>query len=98
MFNPLAIWSQSRGSLKAEIARVNNTYQYSIYDTASGMKTLVIQDYRYSLGTAKKAVFVIFDNSDNDSDTIDTDLEDQRAQMLEEMLEDVKDDVGMDDA
>ena len=87
MINPLAIWSQRHGSLKAEIARVNDTYQYSVYDTASGTNTLVIQDYRYSLGTAKKAVFVIFDNYVNDSDAIDTDLEDQRAEMLQEMAE-----------
>jgi uncharacterized protein YnzC (UPF0291/DUF896 family) len=39
-----------------------------------------------------------FDNSVNDIVTIDTDLEDQRAEMLQEMAEDAIDDVGTETA
>lgn len=89
--NVNAIWCQSQGTLKAEIALVNDLYRWSVYESAHGMKQLLCQESAATLAAAKQAVFAAFDS-------IDTDSEDKQAAMLEEMLEDAKDDVGTGDA
>ena len=85
--NSNGIWFQSHGTLRAEIALVNDAYRYSIYQTAHGMRQLLCQASESSLPAAKKAAFKAFDRIDDDSDAIDTDLEDQRAELLQEMAE-----------
>jgi hypothetical protein len=57
---PNAIWFQRQGSLKACIHRINDRYDFQVYETKHGMRTLLKRDNRDTLSNAKSAVFEFF--------------------------------------
>lgn len=60
MYTENVVWYQEQGTLKAWVHRVNDAYQYEIYETAHGMKKLLRKASEETLPFTKTAVFKYF--------------------------------------
>lgn len=64
VLSPNAIWFQTHGTQKAAVSRIGcnggERYKVEIYETAHGMRKLLIESVEDTLVIAKKAVLKFF--------------------------------------